>query len=132
MSRWIDAEILMNKLYELSIDPDNDGCDGATVVYNNQNFTLDELEEIVDAQATVGDGNEKSAPNFEKYKKEIQRELRCLEYTIENAETADCEIAVTSKGPSKCEETDCCECIFYERKARPCVLAFIKWLYEEA
>lgn len=46
MDKYIKVSDLLDKLYP--VDPENDGSDGGTVVYQNLRFTSDELESLLD------------------------------------------------------------------------------------
>ena len=46
MDKYIKMSDLLDKLYP--VDPENDGSDGGTVVYQNLRFTCDELERMLD------------------------------------------------------------------------------------
>ena len=46
MKKYIDAEAFMDALY--SIDPENDGSDGCTIIAQNVDYTSADLEAMVD------------------------------------------------------------------------------------
>lgn len=46
MKKYIDAEAFMDALY--SIDPENDGSDGCTIIAQNMDYTSADLEAMVD------------------------------------------------------------------------------------
>lgn len=51
MKKYIDAEAFMDALY--SIDPENDGSDGCTIIAQNVDYTSADLEAMVDGFPAV-------------------------------------------------------------------------------